>query len=676
MSWEEELIQLYDKNRSQVGVIQYKSFIKNGKEERIPYVLLPPFHTTVTAQIQVTLSAEGEFLGASKVEGEDKLTIIPITEKSGSRTAGKAPHPLCDNLKYLAGDYGTYVQDSKGDVESYHELYMEELEKWHRSPFSHEKVDAIWSYLKKGVLIQDLLAEKVLLQKEDGYLGEEVKIEGVSQNMAFVRFIVRGKNGMKFGQNCDECWKDPFLWECFIQYYRSVEGKKELDYLTGEMQTASYLHSKKIRNEGDGAKLISSNDESNYTFRGRFTTKEQAFSIGSETSQKMHNALKWIIRKQGRSFDTLTMVTWESDLKDMPSWDVDTETISSAAVSEPTLEESEDDFSSQFQDDIPEGWGDEENETSLSDGNPMTARQFYSALEGYRKQVENTSRMILMAFDAATTGRLSLAEYKTLETERYLDNIQKWHEQCGWLQWKYKEGHRKGYFGVPGVRDIADILYGLESNGRLTIVDKNGKKLYAQLGRRLLPCIWNNRNIPYDLVMTAVNRASMPQAYKERYNWERVLALACSFVKKNRYEREKEEWNVALNRECDNRDYLYGRLLAVADRIEYRTFDKEKDTGRVTNAKRYMSTFSQRPFETWKIIEENLQPYLNKLSISERRYYENLIDSICELFDMEAFRKNDKLDGLYLLGFHSQSYDLKYNKNKANDGNDGGSENE
>lgn len=676
MSWEEELIQLYDKNRSQVGVIQYKSFIKNGKEERIPYVLLPPFHTTVTAQIQVTLSAEGEFLGASKVEGEDKLTIIPITEKSGSRTAGKAPHPLCDNLKYLAGDYGTYVQDSKGDVESYHELYMEELEKWHRSPFSHEKVDAIWSYLKKGVLIQDLLAEKVLLQKEDGYLGEEVKIEGVSQNMAFVRFIVRGKNGMKFGQNCDECWKDPFLWECFIQYYRSVEGKKELDYLTGEMQTASYLHSKKIRNEGDGAKLISSNDESNYTFRGRFTTKEQAFSIESETSQKMHNALKWIIRKQGRNFDTLTMVTWESDLKDMPSWDVDTETISSAAVSEPTLEESEDDFSSQFQDDIPEGWGDEENETSLSDGNPMTARQFYSALEGYRKQVENTSRMILMAFDAATTGRLSLAEYKTLETERYLDNIQKWHEQCGWLQWKYKEGHRKGYFGVPGVRDIADILYGLESNGRLTIVDKNGKKLYAQLGRRLLPCIWNNRNIPYDLVMTAVNRASMPQAYKERYNWERVLALACSFVKKNRYEREKEEWNVALNRECDNRDYLYGRLLAVADRIEYRTFDKEKDTGRVTNAKRYMSTFSQRPFETWKIIEENLQPYLNKLSISERRYYENLIDSICELFDMEAFRKNDKLDGLYLLGFHSQSYDLKYNKNKANDGNDGGSENE
>lgn len=672
MSWEEELINLYEKNSSQAGEIQYKTFQKNGKVERIPYVLLPPFHTTVTSQIQVTLSAEGEFLGAVKVGSEDKLTIIPVTEKSGSRTAGKAPHPLCDNLRYLAGDYGRYVQDKKGDVGSYHELYMEELEKWHLSPFSHEKVDAIWQYLKKGTLIQDLLQEKLLVQNEDGYLADEVKIEGVAQSMAFVRFIVRGKSGMNFGKAFDECWKDPFLRDCFIRYYRSVEGEKEVDYLTGEMMPPSYLHSKKIRNEGDGAKLISSNDEANFTFRGRFATKEQAFAIGNETSQKMHNALKWIIRKQGRSFDTLTMVTWESEMKEMPPWDVDTEAISSAAISDMALDESREDFREQFRDEWPDVWGDEE-EVTMSDGNPITAQQFYSALEGYRNQVENTSHMILMAFDAATTGRLSLAEFKTLETARYLNNIRKWHEQCGWIQWKYKEGRRKSYYGVPGVRDIADNLYGLESNGKITIVDKNGKKLYAELGRRLLPCIWDNRNIPYDLVMTAVNRASMPQAYKERYNWERVLTLACSFVKKNRYEREKEEWNVALNKECDNRDYLYGRLLAVADRIEYRTFEKEKDTARVTNAKRYMSTFSQRPFETWKIIEENLQPYLNKLSIAERRYYENLIDSICQLFDVDAFRKNDKLDGLYLLGFHSQSYELKYNKNKANDG---GNENE
>ena len=106
----------------------------------------------------------------------------------------------------------------------------------------------------------------------------------------------------------------------------------------------------------------------------------------------------------------------------------------------------------------------------------------------------------------------------------------------------------------------------------------------------------------------------------------------------------------------------------MADRVEYRTFDKEKDKARVTNAKRYMSTFSQRPFETWKVIEENLQPYFNKLKIGERRYYENLIDKICQLFTEENFKENGSLDGLYLLGFHSQSYELKNTKIEENEG--------
>lgn len=669
MSWEKQLLDLYEKNNFRIGKIDYKIFLKDGKEERIPYVLLPPFHTTVTSQIEVSLNSDGDFLGASKVHDEDKMTIIPVTEKSGSRTAGKAPHPLCDNLKYLAGDYEEYIQDKKSDVRSYYDLYIKELEKWHLSEYSHEKVDAIYLYLKQKCLIRDLIQEKVLEVEENGYLSENVKIGNVIQKVAFVRFIVRSRDGLKIGGESDECWNDRSLQTAFINYYRSIEGKKELDYLTGERQTPSYLHSKKIRNEGDGAKLISSNDETNYTFRGRFSTKEQAFAIGSESSQKMHNALKWIIRRQGRSYDTLVIVTWESDMRDMPFWDIDTDTISSTA--EKMQDHQEENDPGEFEDVAYEEW---ESEEQVVDENLATAHRFYSALEGYGEKVNNTSKMILMAFDAATTGRLCLAQYKTLDTSRYLKNIKEWHESCAWLQYKFKDGKKKYYYGIPGVKDIADILYGSESKGRLTINDKNGKKLYAELSCRLLPCIWDRRQIPYDLVMVAISKASMPQNYKERYNWERVLALACSFVKKSRNEKnQKEEWNMALNEECKERDYLYGRLLAVADRIEYRTYDRDNDSGRVTNAKRYMSTFSQRPFETWKIIEENLQPYLGKLSVQERRYYENLMDEIYEKFDIKDFSKNEKLDGLYLLGFHSQSFELKHYKK---DNEKGGKEDE
>lgn len=42
MSWQEELIALYEKNQSQAGSIQYKEYIKEGEKERLPYVLLPP----------------------------------------------------------------------------------------------------------------------------------------------------------------------------------------------------------------------------------------------------------------------------------------------------------------------------------------------------------------------------------------------------------------------------------------------------------------------------------------------------------------------------------------------------------------------------------------------------------------------------------------------------------
>ena len=185
--------------------------------------------------------------------------------------------------------------------------------------------------------------------------------------------------------------------------------------------------------------------------------------------------------------------------------------------------------------------------------------------------------------------------------------------------------------------------------------------MYAEVAKRLIPCIWNGYKIPEDYVNRAMLKASAPLTYKEQKNWERVLTLACSLVKKH-YERE--EWNVALNKEEKDRNYLYGRLLAVADRIEYRTYD-ESDRARITNAKRYMNTFSQRPFETWKVIEENIQPYLNKLGIAERRFYENLLNDICDLFDVESFSDNSRLDGLYLLGFHSQAYDLKLKKENS-----------
>lgn len=640
MSYVNELIDLYNKNQYKIGVIEYRG--------DIPYVLLPPFHTTVTAQITVTIDQNGNFMRAELVAQDDKMTIIPVTEKSGSRTAGKEPHPLCDNLRYLAGDYKDYYKDDG----VCNELYMSQIEKWEKSTYSHEKVKAIYLYLKKATLIKDLVEQKIIKLNDNNQIDDKENMEGIVQTKAFVRFIIRSTGENLHREIPDECWKDRTLQDCYIKYVRSQEREKGMCYLTGNMESISYLHSKKIRNEGDGAKLISANDSQNFTYRGRFANREEAVAVGSETSQIVHNTLKWIIRKQGAFFDTMTIVTWESDQLSMPKWNMDTESI----ITEYENEQEENDWDS-WDDD----WSEEEE---VSDGNPITAEKFYKALNGYGKKVDNTSNMILLAFDAATPGRLAMIENVTLDTARYLKNIEKWHNDCNWIHEKWKDGKRIQFWGMVGVRDIADILFGIENKGKLSIVDGNGKKLYAEVAKRLLPCIWYGSNIPYDYVNLAVVKASNPLTYKERKNWERVLTLACSMVKKNEKDRNKEEWNVALDKSAKDRSYLYGRLLAVADRIEYMTYDA-KDNGRITNAKRYMSTFSQRPYETWKVIEENIQPYLAKLDVVKRKYYENLLSEICNLFDIDKFKENKKLDGLYLLGFHSQEYDLRFKKENS-----------
>ena len=57
MSWvTDQLIDMYEKNSDKIGIIEYK--------RDTPYVLLPPFHTTVTAQITVTVDQNGNFLNS------------------------------------------------------------------------------------------------------------------------------------------------------------------------------------------------------------------------------------------------------------------------------------------------------------------------------------------------------------------------------------------------------------------------------------------------------------------------------------------------------------------------------------------------------------------------------------------------------------------------------------
>ncbi|MCH5200182.1 MAG: type I-C CRISPR-associated protein Cas8c/Csd1 [Oscillospiraceae bacterium] len=646
MNWVRELCDLYEKNKDSAGKVETGRY---GED----VILLPVFHTTVKAQITVTLTPDGEFYRADRVSGDDSLTVIPVTDESASRTAGIAANPLCDNLKYLAGDYMEYViSDKDEDNTQYHRLYMEGLKRWAESEQSHEKVRAVYAYLLKNELMKDLFDSEVLIPDVDGKIRSAKyddkkdekkagKIEGIRQAAAFVRFVI-GAEGEK-----SKCWLDNTLHDAYIRYCRASAQEKGISYLTGETGAISYLQPKKIRSEGDSAKLISSNDESGFTYRGRFNDKTEAFAIGYEDSQKIHNALKWIIRKQGKTYGGLSVVTWESDLNKLPDWSSDTDSI---------CEEYE-------------SWDDEKEQKQQYEGtDSKTAARFLAAMNGYHniliKSPEKiNSNVMIMAFDAATPGRLSVAEAAQLSSSAYLDSISRWHEDCKWKQIKYKNKAVCKYEGVPSVKGIAELLYGTEENGGLVLKGSNDKRK-PEICNRLRPCIIYGRPVPQDMVNLAVRRASAPESFDSELVWKQVLGLACSLVKKKESEKgSKEVWSVELNTESCDRSYLYGRLLAAADMIERQTYGK--DEKRVTNAMRLMNAFSKRPYSTWKIIEEHLTPYLDKLKDGERAAYSHLLDRLCQKFGEGEFENKDALSGLYLLGYHSQSLDF-YRKSEEN----------
>lgn len=117
---------------------------------------------------------------------------------------------------------------------------------------------------------------------------------------------------------------------------------------------------------------------------------------------------------------------------------------------------------------------------------------------------------------------------------------------------------------------------------------------------------------------------------------------------------------MSLDETRSSRDYLYGRLLAIADVLEEQELS-EAEKNRPTNAARYMQQFSQRPFRTWKQIHDQLNPYFMRLG-DESSYYRSLIGQVEVLFSPEDFISNKPLTGEYLLGYYCQRQKMEEKK--------------
>lgn len=620
MNWLQSLCETYEKCA--------KHYLGNTSESKAR-PLLPICHITVQAHIEVVLDDSGNFRRAALVNKNDAITIIPATEPSASRS-GKKPecHPLCDKLQYLAGDFvqygGVVTSGFRDKPEEPYENFVNLLSDWF-SHNHHPKLASILCYVMKRRLIEDLVAANILLLDSSGKLCKKQDIDrnqlsksifGIvnDQNNAVVRWIVEIP-----GDPVSQVWKDKTLWDAWIEYYLSrLSSNKNICLITGEERIMASSHPKYIRREGDNAKLISSNDTSGFTFRGRFIQDSEACSVSLEASHKAHYALAWLISRQGYQDGDLAIVAWA---------------IPGTKVTQPeVIQPTDDPFTALY--------GNTPTDKIPVDTAQDIAIRLSKKIAGYRKAIGNRTGVIVMAVDSATPGRLSVVYYRTLSESDFLNRIEHWHETCAWSH-QYRP---IVFVGAPAPADIAEAAYGSRLDDKL-------KKATI---KRLLPCIVDGQPLPYDIVESVIRRASNPVGMS-RNEWEKALSIACALYRKHLY--EKERFSMALDETRRTRDYLYGRLLAIADVIEERALHKAEQN-RPTNAMRYMQQFSQRPFRTWKQIHDLLVPYLMRLG-SSAYYYKNLIASVEGLFTPEEFMSAKPLSGEYLLGFYCQRQKLQ-----------------
>lgn len=633
--------------------------------------LLPISHSRQKAHVEVTLEADGDFDKAEIIPKEDQETLIPVTEKSAARTSGIAPHPLHDKLQYVAGDFNQclhkpgdltekeekkYNRDLRKNEKS-HQAYLDLLGAWCEFDPDNFLIQAVFKYVSSKQLIHDLFEAEILDFDDENELvvreDDEKKTKkprknnpyGQNSKNLFIRFSVRDDD-----DDVVKPWENARIFKSYIDFYESLQKDKGLDYTTGNYQALTNNHPKRIRGSWDSAKLLSSNDTSGFTFKGRFINSDEAGQVSYETSQKAHNALKYLINKQGTFIGSRLFLISGSSGQEVPN------------PMENTLQL------------VEANQEKEETEKKTKKGKKKTTYHFVGslahelnrALWGKQHSFNYSDSIFIMILDSASPGRLSVVyfrEFTGADKDRLFKNIENWHNDLAWYRTDYlpKTEEFYSYIGAPSLKQIVATCYGTEQNKRLVV----NEKLYPPAITRLYPLVINGHGkIPFDMVRTAYNRARYPLFYTKNV-WLRVRSTACSLIKAYLKQYKNEDWRFEVDQESKDLAYNLGRYLAVLHQIEYRALrGNNRDVKRPTNAIRYFSKVIDQPAKTIGLLSQLIQPYRASLGEKGNDLYK-MAGEISSLIDPEEFAAARNLDGRFLLGFDSQQHAIIHrNKQK------------
>lgn len=616
-------------------------------------LILPIYHNSMKSNgkniIEILINDKSELVDANFLDDGD-LVIFPVTEDSVARSSGVAPHPLFDNFDYV-------IQDKTKKSEA----YIIQQESWLNSDRDNF-VQIIHDYITKEKVFEDILSKlykdyKITKNKIVEYVDnseKKPKTVTVDFSKVFLTFAVEnyeGKKNLSLSENKN-------LQEKFIRYTeesfaRDKDSEKIICNISGKEDFLCLKHKSVIGK----SKLISQITAKKENFLGRFDKPDETIKIGKDSSQKIMLMVKALLEGSNTSRwigEKTYAISWFSDdIQNKSGMDVTKKTEISIKGSEeksflniggflPSNEE------------LKEKAKEEAKDTSMTIAD-KTSEDIVRSFTNGRILFSDTSRYYIAVIYQINDGRVSLKYFREMEASRLKENLISWQNKYSWI--RYDEEKRKYYEYTPSPITLIRAAYGVEMEKGLEI---SKKSFSTDQYKNILMAIVEGRDMPKNIIHALEINIRNRLSY-EKY-WDLVKLCALTVLR----EKEGIKSNMLDKKEID-RSYLFGRLLAIYEKTEAFTYNKDDE--RITNAEKLWSSYLNKPATMSMRLSDLIKPYDFKLHANEKtreirnilkREAGDVIDLIGENYNFNGVETNKPLNSGFLFGYQAQIKELDY----------------
>lgn len=599
-------------------------------------VLLPLYHTSLKSNskniISVKLDQDGSFYKA-EVMADNQTIVFPVTANSVARSGSNpAPHPLVDKFSY-------YVSEAN---QTQYDDFHKQLANW--IDYCDEgEVKGFLTKIQRFILQTDFLSSILQSLYGDYYQREGLKItysdsdgknKTVDLSAYFLEFSIVQFHGFK--DESVTSYKE--LHQSYISFVRANQDNLGTCNISGRTEQITNKHRGLMGN----AKIISVSNKGE-AYKGRFKEREDVFSVGYETSEKIHLMIKYLLENKNSS-------TWLESSQYLINW------FSDDLANESQLDIVKPEFNELFEDSE-----DERDSLVFIKPNKENKKIGSSFIKG-QKLFSNDTMYNIAILNKTSNGRIALKYFRQVQVSQLLKNLETWQENYSW-EAKTKSGNYK--LRTPTFNEIINAAYGIDRERYLELDNDSFKSDQYQ---QLVTALIDGRLIPNTIVKKLEDNIKQRQKYSK--HWYQVQQVSLAVLQKQ-YGRE---FTPMLDHQETDRSYLFGRLLAIYELFETQRYALDGSSQeRITNAERYWNAYTGQPAKMMNHLENKIKPYEEVLKLNRpgiwhklERERKEIIQLLTPLYAKKEFTQ--PLDYKFIFGYYAEKQFYYTKQTKENEG--------